>query len=237
MSLRRFFTIAALVLCCAAPAAAQNVRLEFHDGLVTLSAQNVPLRNVLNEWSRLGGTKIVNGERVPGGLVTLEFNDVPERQALDVLLRSASGYLAGPRPVGNPGASAYASILILATSSAPRPTAGPATPPPIFQPGQRFPPQIPQAVPPPDPDDDPASDVPPNDDPDDEPRPGIQRGRVLPGQPTPPQPFQPDTDQPQPTVNPNTNPFGVSPGSATPGTITPVPQPGQPIRPQIDPEP
>jgi hypothetical protein len=234
MSVRRLLITAALVLGCAGPAAAQAMKLEFHEGRVTLSAQNVALRQVLNEWARLGGTKIVNGDRVPGGLVTLELNGVPERQALDILLRSASGYLAGPRPAGTPGASAYASILILPTSSAPRPVATPA-PPPIFQGGQRFP-QIPQAVPPPDPDDDPASDVPPDDDPDDAPRPGPQRGRVLPGQPTPPQPFQPDGEQPAPPVSTPANPFGVPPGSATPGTITPVPQPGQIVRP-IDPEP
>src|SRR3954468_6510902 len=209
MSLRRFSITAALVLFCAAPAVAQGVKLEFHEGRVTLSAQNVALRQVLNEWARLGGTKIVNGDRVPGGLVTLELNGVPERQALDVLLRSASGYLAGPRPAGMAGASTYASILILPTSSAPRPAAAPA-PPPIFRSGPRFPGQIPQAVPPPDPDDDPAGDVPPNDDPDDTPRPGVQRGRVPPGQPAPPQPSQPDNDQaPAPPVADPGNPFGV----------------------------
>src|SRR5512142_519469 len=120
MKLRTFLAAAAVALMWVAPAAAQGVKIQFHDGRVDLSAQNTPLRTILNEWSRLGGTKIVNGDRVPGGLVTLEMNGVPERQALDSLLRSASGYLAGPRPAGQAGQSTFASIVILPTSNAPR---------------------------------------------------------------------------------------------------------------------
>jgi hypothetical protein len=243
MSVRRFFITAAVVLCCAASAAAQGVKLEFHEGRVNLSAQNAPLRAILNEWARLGGTKIVNGDRVPGGLVTLELTGIPERQALDILLRSASGYLAGPRQPGMVGQSAYASILILPTSNAPRnvappppqPTFGVPRPIPVLQP------------PPPDPEEEPITDVLP-DDPDDAP-PGPQprgpRGFVPPraGRPTVPQPFepgdveeeQPATPPPAPTAN---NPFGVVTGSAQPGVITPVPQQQQrPPRPQGDPEP
>jgi len=245
MSLRGIVTTAALLLCCALPAAAQGVKLEFHDGRVNISAQNVPLRTILNEWARLGGTKIVNAERVPGGLVTIELNGVPERQALDVLLRSASGYLAGPRQPGAGGPSAFASILILPTSSAPRPSVAPPPPQPFPVAGQ-----FPQVAPPPDPDDDPAGDVPPEDDPEDRepPRPGA-RPRVIPprvnGQPQLPQPFEPEDRgdngegapaavQP-PAANPG-NPFGVPAGSSRPGVITPVPQ-QQPQRTQPDPEP
>ena len=41
--------------------------------------------------------RIVNGERVAGPAVTLELQDVSERQALDVLLRGVSGYIVAPR--------------------------------------------------------------------------------------------------------------------------------------------
>src|SRR3954466_1880643 len=119
MSFQRLATVAALVLSLAAPAAAQSVKLEFHDGRVTLVAQNAPLRTILAEWTRLGGTRIVNGDRVPGGPVTLELNNVPERQAIDVLLRGASGYLIGPQLTATAGRSTFDSVLILPTSSAP----------------------------------------------------------------------------------------------------------------------
>lgn len=250
MHVRRFAIAVALSLACAGTAAAQGLTLRFQDGRVTLSAQNVPVRTILNEWARLGGTRIVNGERVPGGLVTIELNNVPERQALDALLRSASGYLAGPKPPGATGASLFASVLILPTSSAPR--QAPSSPPqagsafPIPQPTPRFPAQPgfvggarPVVAPPPDPDDDPAGDVaPPDDDQDDAPRGPNGRGV----RPVQPRPFQPrdDDDRPAtqaPTPQPG-NPFGSAPiGSARPGEITPVPQQPRGPRSQPDPEP
>jgi hypothetical protein len=238
MSFQRLAATGVLVLACAAPAAAQSVKLEFHDGRVTLIAQNVPVRTILDEWTRLGGTKIVNGDRVPGGPVTLELNDVPERQAIDVLLRSASGYLIGPQPVATTGRSTFESVLILPTSSAPRP----ATPPPGFarpQPQPRFDFVQPD---PDDPEENPPGDIAPG-------------GRRLPPNarfPQPqqrpvnvepsPEPFQPDPDdepEPEPEDRPApTNPFGIAPGSSRPGVITPVPQaPPQNQRPQGDPEP
>src|ERR1044071_4296363 len=112
MSFRQILASAALLCCCAAPAPAQAVKIEFHDGRVNLSAQNASVRAILNEWARLGGTRIVNADRVAGGGITLELNGVPERQALDAILRNASGYMAGPRADGSTGSSTFASILI-----------------------------------------------------------------------------------------------------------------------------
>ena len=239
---------AALLFCCAAPAAAQDVKLEFHDGRVNLSAQNAPVRAILNEWARLGGTKIINGERVAGGAVTLELNGVPERQALDTVLRNASGYMAGPRDPGTPGQSAYASILILATSSAPRTAATPPPPsfngpqPPIFAPGQQQPFLPGQIARQPDPDDDSPADATP----DEAPQGGAQRPRA-PREFIPPRNAVralPDLDndvvaEPATPVPPSAvpnNPFGVQLGSSRPGVISPVPQ--QPLqRPNVDPEP
>ena len=87
---------------------------------MTLSAQNAPVRAILQEWARLGGATIVNGDRVAGPPVTLELTGVPERQALDVVLRSVAGYIVAPRRAGSPGASAFDRIMILPTSVAPR---------------------------------------------------------------------------------------------------------------------
>src|SRR6185436_940985 len=115
--------IAAILLCvaCAAPASAQqSVKLEFKDGRVSLNAQNVPLRAILAEWARLGGATIVGGDRVAGAPVTLELVAVPERQALDTLLRTVAAYMLAPRRAGSVGASTFDRILILPTSTAPR---------------------------------------------------------------------------------------------------------------------
>jgi hypothetical protein len=255
MSFRQILASAALLCCCAAPAAAQSVKLEFHDGRVNLSAQNASVRAILNEWARLGGTKIVNAERVPGAAVTLELNGVPERQALDIVLRSASGYLAGPREAGTSGSSAYASILILPTSTAPRPVAASPTPgfnpgqPQVFNPGQAQPfipgqqvvrgqpgPDDDTIVEPPDPDDPPANAparvprnfVPPN-------RPAGAIVRPFPA-PDLENDVQPEPPAPPPPSSVPANPFGVQLGSSRPGVISPVPQPAQ-QRPSVDPEP
>ena len=117
----RIFATAAVVTCLAGTASAQQgVKLQFNAGQVTLSAQNAPVRAILQEWARLGGATIVNGDRVTGPPVTLELTAVPERQALDIVLRSVAGYIVAARPAGSQGASAFDRIMILPTSAAPR---------------------------------------------------------------------------------------------------------------------
>jgi hypothetical protein len=111
----------------AAPASAAELRLEISGGFVTLVATDTPLRQILAEWARVGGTRIVNGERVAGPPVTIQLQGVPEQEALAVLLRSAAGYLAAPRRAGSAGASVYESVMILATSTPPAAAPAPAT--------------------------------------------------------------------------------------------------------------
>jgi hypothetical protein len=110
-----------LVAAAAIPAvaAAEPVQLTLQSGRVSLVATDVTVGQILDEWARIGGTRIVNAERVPGGRVTLQLADVPEREALDLLLRSAAGYVAAQRPEGSEAASRFALILILPTSVAP----------------------------------------------------------------------------------------------------------------------
>ena len=99
------------------------------EGRVTLVAENVTVRQILDEWARVGKTRIVNAEKLAESLMSLELIDVPEAEALATILRSASGYLATPRPPDTAGPSRFDRILILATSSAP-PPAPPAVPTP-----------------------------------------------------------------------------------------------------------
>ena len=95
-------------------------------------ATDATVRQILAEWARVGQTKIVNVERIPGGPMTLELTDVPEQDALDILLRSVSGYIAAPRPVAVASLSRYDRILVLPTAGHARPPAS-ASPPPVFQ--------------------------------------------------------------------------------------------------------
>jgi hypothetical protein len=121
MSFKRLSLCALLLSIHAGSAAAQTVKIEFTGGRVSLSAQNAPVRAVLAEWARLGGTQIVNGDNVSGPPLTLELTGVPERQALEILLRSVSGYVLSARPSpGVGGASSFDRVMIMATTTAPR---------------------------------------------------------------------------------------------------------------------
>src|SRR5581483_2068486 len=227
--------------CCAAFAFGQQpLRLQITAGRVTLHAQNVPVRTILAEWSRLGGAKIINGDRITSPPVTLDLENVPERQALDILLRGVSGYMVAARVPGAPGgASMYDRIMILPTSVAPRNP--PPAPAPVFngppnaavlRPGIVRAPGVVAADP-----DDQQDDNNPND--------GVPLGRPVAvpiarpavgmpfGPPViPPAPVVPETNQ-QPATPPGVvttpaNPYGLPAGSSTrPGVIAPAPQPSQ----------
>ena len=141
MSILRLAVIGVLLAAWTiAPAAAGELRLEFADGFVTLSAKEVPARDILQEWARKGQTRIVNADKVPGTPVTLELARVPERQALEVVLRSASGYMAAMRAAG-PGQSSFDRIVVMPASAAPPRAAAP--PPRAVQP-QPPPPMVDQ---------------------------------------------------------------------------------------------
>ena len=218
MSFTKIAATAVLLLCTAHAAGAQSLKLEFNNGRVTLAAQNMPLRAILSEWARLGGATIVNADGVAGPPVTLEVADLPERQALDILLRGVSGYMLGTRPVGSTGLSTFNRILILPTSNAPRAAAQPVNRP-MGQPGG-FQRPVQDAV-------EPAEPSPPDDGPD---GPGPRDVPVI------PRPFDQPEEPPADTTAPG-NPFGVPFGTTSrPGVITPVPQnaPNQNARPDND---
>ena len=115
---RALLLTVALSLVTAWPAAAQNLKVSFHDGRVSVEATAVPVRAILTEWGKVGGTKIVGAERISGAPLTVKLIDVTEAQALETILRSVAGYMAAPRNAGV-GASMYDRILVMATTSAP----------------------------------------------------------------------------------------------------------------------
>ncbi len=112
-----------VVLLVASPGWAAGLKLAIHDGKVSIDAQDVTLRQILTEWARVGKTRIVNLERVTSGPMTLQLDGVPERQALDILLRNVPGYMAAPRLALVADASVYDRILIMATTTAVAPRA------------------------------------------------------------------------------------------------------------------
>jgi hypothetical protein len=115
---RALFLTVALSLAAAWPAAAQGLKVEFHDGRVTVDANAVPVRVILTEWGKVGGTKIVGAERISGAPLTVKLINVTEALALETILRSVAGYMAAPRTTGV-GSSMYDRILVMATTSAP----------------------------------------------------------------------------------------------------------------------
>jgi hypothetical protein len=239
MKYRVFALAVALMGCAVFVRAQQPLQLQIAGGRVTLHAQNVPVRTILIEWARLSGATIVNGDRVVGAPVTLDLENVPERQALEIILRGVSGYMLAAREPGTAGASIYDRIMILPTSIAPR-NPPPASASPIFSnaPGgivRPIAPRVPEGQ---DADDDQnvaagdADGVP-------LPRPvTIQRPTPnpigAPVMPLPPVGVQDDTPQQQTpgvVVTPS-NPFGVPPGSSVrPGVVVPAPQPQNPNQP------
>ena len=220
----------AISLLAAVPAFA-DLHLTMRDGRVSIVAKDATIRQILIEWARVGQTKIVNVERVPGGPVTLELNNVMEIQALDVLLRSLSGYIAARRPVDDAKLSRFDRIIIMPTVAASRPevsassvsaSAVPASsplPPPMFQQAPPLPqpsvdaqdgePAVTNVEAPPDTIRGPAANT-------------FQKGLEV-GRPAMPQ------GQPQTPVTQTTSPRTPLGGVAVPGMIAPLPlQPGQP---------
>ena len=223
MGMRRVLAAGAVLLCGAGPVSAQTVSLEFHNGRVRLIAENAPVSRILAEWARLGGTRIVNAERIPGGPVTLQLLDVPERQALDVVLRGAAGYMLAARATSTPTGSVFDRVLVLPTTSRAPSTA--AQPPPAAA-------RQALALPLPTDDQIEADADPPFVAPTAQPvriPPGrVQTGLNLPVV-SPDQ--EPEDDGPAPnTPGASTpgNPFGIVPGTARPGVITPPPPPRRP---------
>lgn len=230
------------MVAVALPASAQSLKMSFSEGKVSLDATQVPVRTILAEWAKLGGTKVVNGDKVAGAPVTLKLVDMPEYQALEIILRNVAGYMAAPRPtaLSASAASVFDRILVMPTSAAPASAA--AAPSTATRPGnpapnagtQRFIPPRPvpssvsgdeddsnaenEAVPP-----QPVFSFP-------QPQPGQNIFQPV-GQPTPfGTPMAPGSAPPMINLNPNQQQPGAagpfsSPAPGQPGTVV---YPGQP---------
>jgi hypothetical protein len=130
--LRRAVTAIALtaVMAVAADATA-SVQLTIRDSRVWLKAERATIAEILAEWSRVGSTQMVNTERITGPLLTLDLRGVPEMDALDVIMRSAGGFVAVSRTddVEASGLSRFSRVVIVpsAANGGTRVAAAPAT--------------------------------------------------------------------------------------------------------------
>ena len=124
----RTLLVAAAVLAAASPAVGQTPEVSFRAGRVTVTARDTPLAAILDAWERQGGSRFVDPGRLANRSISVHMVEVPEREALRVLLRSAAGYVAVPRTNRQPGASAFDRIFIMAGSGRPQaaPVPGPA---------------------------------------------------------------------------------------------------------------
>ena len=209
----------AFVLGAVTSAAAGEVKVTLNQGLVTILATDAPISQILSEWARVGQTKFVNAEKMMS-VVSLQLVDMPERKALDIILRSASGYMAAERSAPLAGASVFDRIMILPYSRPPATAPLPASasmPQPFGPRPQPFQPQ-----PQPQPDDEPVA--PPTGQ---QNQPG-QMTSPMPGMlPSPGNPQNPNQPQQQTLPRPGFLP-------APPGPQQPVPfgtPPGAPTKP------
>ena len=208
-----------LVAGSASLAVAGDLKLTLDNGRVTLIATNVPLRQILDEWARVGKTTIVNGDKLMGPPLTLQLVDRPEREVLDVLLRSASGYIVAQRDVSLAGASQFDKVMILPVSRGPVGVAS-ATPPPT-QFGR--PPMMQQQVPMPVIDDSDEPVEPP------QMQPGPNNPNI-PNNPNNPNGMNPNNPQGLPNIPAMQGPANGQPvlTAPRPGMMLPAPPAGQP---------
>ncbi|MBI2220664.1 MAG: hypothetical protein HYU53_05595 [Acidobacteria bacterium] len=226
--MRKVLLLCSLGFAVAAPVVtdADELKLTIGGGRVTLIAEQVPVRTLLQEWARIGQSKIVNAEKVQGAPLTLRLIDVPEDQALDIVLRSASGYLAAPREVQIAHASRFDRIIILPTS---RPTTTAAAAPAPMQPQPQPFPSNPMPAPMA-----PMAEEEEEEEPDDPPDPQHAVPPQVPvtsGRPGPIQVSNPNS--PNDPNNPNAPGAGqqMPVTSPRPGVIQPQPRPQPPTKP------
>ena len=98
-----------------------DVQLSIRDGRISIVARDATVSQILAEWAAVGQIQIVNGEKIPRDPITIELENVSEEQALDVVLRAASGYIAASRAIAVPNASRFDRIVVVPPSVVPTP--------------------------------------------------------------------------------------------------------------------
>jgi len=106
----------------AAQTAPPGISLTIRDGKVTLKAEQASLRQILAEWERQGQVRVVGAEKLVGAPVTLTLIDLPEKQALEIVMRGVPGYMAVDRvaTADTPGGpSRFDRVVVMARAATP----------------------------------------------------------------------------------------------------------------------
>lgn len=112
MELRRVLAIAFVAWALGASLASADVRIVMSDGRVSIVAEAATVAEILAEWSRVGRTHFVNVDRLSSDALSLTL-DVPEEEALALLLQSAPGYVAALRAERASALSRFDRIFIM----------------------------------------------------------------------------------------------------------------------------
>jgi hypothetical protein len=110
--------------------AAGPVQVSMHDGRVSIDATEVPLTQILEEWTKAGGPRFVNAGNLNPAPTTIQLSDVPEKEALAILLRPTSGFLAVERTAAAPQLSRFDRVMIMPGTPLPT-SAMPTRPTPL----------------------------------------------------------------------------------------------------------
>jgi hypothetical protein len=95
-----------------------QLKLVFDNGTVTVDAEAIPLRAILDAWATLGGTRIDGIDRLVDADITLHAEALPEDEALAALLKGRNAFATVPRKPADAGASRIARIALFGTARA-----------------------------------------------------------------------------------------------------------------------
>ena len=108
-----FLAVAFVTLGAALPRAQQaGVSIAFDAGRVTISAADALVADVLEEWARVGGTRITGADKLTALRLTIKLVDVPETEALQAVIGSTAGYIFTRRPQAAAGLSSLQNLIV-----------------------------------------------------------------------------------------------------------------------------
>lgn len=99
--------------------ATDDLELSFHNGRVTIIADDIPVQRILQAWSEIGQTMFVDAEELSAESIRVNLVDVDEIEAIRILLRQGAGYVAAPRSPVPIGQSRFDRVLVMAASRQP----------------------------------------------------------------------------------------------------------------------
>ena len=93
--------------------ATTELEISFHNGRVTIIADDIPVQKILQAWSEIGQTMFVDTGELRSESIRVDLINVDEIEAIRVLLRQATGYVAAPRSAVPRGQSRFDRIFVM----------------------------------------------------------------------------------------------------------------------------